>query len=131
MVPALLSGVSVVPVTQTLFGRDGNCYAACLSSILEIPIERGTGTHGGHLDAVNRFLATRNLAIVRVPYRAEAWEKMNRGAWCVLAGRSPRGDFLHAVVGRDGRIVFDPHPSRSGIATLASVDLFVARPRFP
>lgn len=121
----------MVPVTQTLFGREGNCYAACLASILEIPIDRITGTHGGHLDPVNRFLAAHGLGIVRVTYRADAWERMNRGAWCVLAGKSPRGEFLHAVVGRDGRLVFDPHPSRDGIATFKSVDLFVARPRRP
>ncbi len=27
------------PVFQTRFGRDGNCYAACLASILEIDLD--------------------------------------------------------------------------------------------
>jgi hypothetical protein len=38
-------------------------------------------------------------------------------AFHVLSGKSPRGDFLHSVVGWRDKIVHDPHPARTGLAS--------------
>ena len=43
----------------------------------------------------------------------------------VLAGGSPRGDYLHAVVARGSEIVHDPHPSRVGLMDHVDVTLIV------
>ena len=116
----------MVPVTQTIFGApNGNCYAACLASILELPI-KDVPNANGNIDSVNRFLATRGLGVVRIPYSESAWKTIRRGAWCILFGVSPR-ELLHAVVGKDGVMVHDPHPSRAGLRRIEGVDLFVAR----
>ncbi len=46
---------------------------------------------------------------------------------CIASGPSPRGRFLHSVVARQGEIVWDPHPSRAGLAGDIT-DLIVVRP---
>lgn len=38
------------------------------------------------------------------------------GGCYLLTGPSPRGDWNHTVVARAGEIVWDPHPSRDGLA---------------
>lgn len=36
----------------------------------------------------------------------------------IASGPSPRGEFLHAILvsGADGTLIWDPHPSRAGLA---------------
>ncbi|WP_282638114.1 hypothetical protein [Sphingobacterium thalpophilum] len=34
-----------------------------------------------------------------------------------VTGKSPRGDFNHIVIYKDGKMVHDPHPSGAGILT--------------
>jgi hypothetical protein len=49
--------------------------------------------------------------------------------WCMLHGVSPRdrdnGKMLHSVVGYEGRIWFDPHPSRRGILTIEEAEIII------
>jgi len=51
-----------------------------------------------------------------------AWQPLG---YCILAGKSPRGDFAHAVVGWGMQVVHDPHPSRAGIVTCTEVIVLV------
>jgi len=111
------------PVDQTLFGEGvGNCFSASVASLLELPI-----------DEVPSFCADAE----HWPHNFEAWVRQRgysffdlhlwsdpewhpaEGQLCELAGRSPRGEFDHSVVGQytDGKyqIVHDPHPSRDGL----------------
>src|SRR5580692_7025464 len=102
------------PVDQTLFGQKGNCYAAVMASILELPLEAVPGDLGIKGDviyqAANDLLAPFGLAIVVFRWVAgETWFAP-KDAWHVLSGPSPRGDWLHATVGRGGSMIHDPHP---------------------
>jgi hypothetical protein len=53
----------------------------------------------------------------------------------IVGGHSPRGDFLHAVVGDvRGNVVWDPHPSRAGLIDVVDVLLpvpLLARAGYP
>lgn len=107
---------------ESLDGILGDCWRACIASMLELPAEEvphfvndnprdwWTDTQvylyeqtGGYID---------NLAPV-FPLEDE---------YTIAVGPSPRGDFYHAViVHRDGSLAHDPHPSRDGLPSIADV----------
>lgn len=113
------------PVDQTTFGvPGGNCFTACVASLLELPI-----------DEVPYFMADddwfpgfqqwlKRWGLWAVGF---AWdEKWRPDGLCILSGvtvRHPTG--LHSVVARGDAIVHDPHPSRAGLVTRTDVILLV------
>lgn len=106
-------------VKQTSFGTQptlpdvGNCLAACVASILELPISQVPNfsfTPNGedwYEDKLLTWLKTRGFTALFVKYDPELGRL---GCYCVASGKSPRGDHLHAVVYKDGKVVWDPHP---------------------
>ena len=112
------------PVDQTTFGfPGGNCFSACVASILELPIEDvpyfmgdGTaeGTGGQWWDRFLAWLAPRGYVAVYHPEGSAAPEGLH-----ILSGHSPRRPedrgAMHAVVARGTEILHDPHPSRAGL----------------
>lgn len=119
------------PVKQTLFGGPdgpieeiGNCYPACIASILEIPLEdvphffQLERNSEKSLDLILSWSQERSLTIICYAY--EEWlHRYFPNFIGIIGGQSPRGDFDHAVVGRITKtgweILHDPHPSNSGI----------------
>lgn len=110
------------PVDQTIFelGR-GNCFAACLASILELPIidviHFPDGKYPLWRDIVNDWLASKDMFFIDIALNNDMRDSQVR-YWGhhIIMGDSPRsGDIRHAVVGYQGKIVFDPHPSRDGL----------------
>jgi len=105
----------MIPVNQTRFegAAGGNCLAACLASILELPLDE--------VDTPALFdKATMWQAIMRIT--------LPRGlrpfSYHVGGGDSPAiappGFHIacsasHATVALDGKIVHDPHPRRLGL----------------
>jgi len=120
----------MIPVFQTRFGKPhGNCHAACLASILHVPLDEvptGLFERKDWQDVINAYLRPMNLGLVVFDYtEGETWW-IPPGVFHVLSGPSPRGDFWHSVVGRDGVLVHDPHPSGAGlVGTEREVQLFV------
>lgn len=117
------------PVDQTTFGHPGgNCFSACVASLLELPItdvpyfmdeSEGRAKWHEQLDAwlEPRGFYASHFVIVDLE-RAE----MPRGHF-ILVGRSPRGD--HAVIARGRDVVHDPHPSRDGLLVVEGFVLLV------
>lgn len=105
------------PVFQTKFGdKSGNCFAACVASILELPLETVPNVCVLGDDWFDSFIfwcGTIGYSYVELVIEHR---KMSDGQYCVVVGKSPRGDFKHCVVGRfeDGEIevVHDPHPDK-------------------
>jgi hypothetical protein len=106
----------MIEVTQTELGADnprGNCLAACLASILELPIDAVPDFYECEQAGRNwfivltEFLATRGLQPV---------EGGQRDRHHIGVGASPRSSHSHAVVMLGDKIVWDPHPSRSGLS---------------
>lgn len=129
----------MIPVWQTVTrspddhdGPPGNCFAACLASLLEISIDevpqptisdRGVwSAPGGYWERIATFLHKRGLHMVEIDrdlskqneYSSAAYLESPGLLW-IATGFSPRGNFLHSVVCRDLEIVHDPHPDRTGI----------------
>ncbi len=116
----------MIPIDQTKFGMpNGNCMAACIASILEIPIEtvKIKESDSWYKD-VNGWLHTEHglalMTVTKIPY----WFK----GYLILCGVSPR-NIEHATVGQvvEGvaTIVHDPHPSRDGIADITEIMVLV------
>lgn len=116
------------PIDQTTFGvKNGNCFSACVATILDLPIEEvpifveKENWWGAFLE----WLKPRG-------YYALCWHLKNKDKSLldsyginILGGKSPRGDFLHAVVADGSKIVHDPHPSRDGIGELSDFTIIV------
>lgn len=101
-------------IRQTRFGKpDGNCLEACLASLFHFDIE--TIPHfvaeDDWVGAMNDWLAF-NLGIEVVYTSDLEWVQ---GRDHLISGMSPRGPFGHTCVGRDGSILFDPHPDETGL----------------
>lgn len=125
------------PIDQTTFGKGtGNCMAACVASVLELPLDAIPDLRGDHQYAIlSSWLMTLDLGIFSLGFapalpladftsRHTFWGT----GFAIAGGKSPRGDFGHAVVMRyDGKIVHDPHPSRAGIENIDGVDFIVPK----
>lgn len=133
------------PIAQNIFGpMIGNCYTACVASVLEIPLE----------DVPNWAL------LLAEDYMPEAWNKAinswtrERGFYILTttAPEDPENDFVakgeilqgihhliggkaraddgslvnHSVVGLNGKIVWDPNQKRnSGLEIVEDYSVFV------
>lgn len=117
------------PVTQTkLHAADGihsgNCYAAALASLLELPLwmvppfEDMFGRPSGGLwytrtdEWLHRMFG---LEIVTMP----GHNVDHLPEFYIANGPSPRG-VMHSTIYSGGRMVHDPHPSGAGISEVKS-----------
>lgn len=119
----------MIPVNQTLFGgKEGNCFEACLASIMEVPIEIFPGYKDADwLALYNRFLgANFGLQLLLIAGEQHQLFKVQFGMDChhLISGQGPRG-LKHSVVGLNGRMVHDPHPDGSGLVEVDTWDFLV------
>ncbi len=114
----------MTPVDMTDFGtKTGNCFQACLASILEVPLDEVPHfmtMRGDWFEHFNNWMAERGLFTVEVSLNAEKIIScLSPRQWVIITGRSSRG-CDHAVVGRSSDdeanpgflLIHDPHPSR-------------------
>jgi len=112
------------PVYQTQSGghdeeTPGNCFAACLASLLEVPLDSVPHLVGDSdwMGKANDWLAQFDLAILSFAPPSEPgmpWPG-DGGCYHLMGGYGPDGD-AHAVVARDGELVHDPlGPDASGL----------------
>lgn len=128
----------MIRVDQTVFEvPGGNCFSACVASLLELPIEQvpyfmgdepfDTEPRDDWFPTLLDWLEPRGWWAVPVPLNND-WRP---SGLCILSGKSPRGDFDHSVVamgrgcGEPLEVVHDPHPSRAGVTSLVDVVLLV------
>ncbi len=109
-------------VTQTAFGRPhGNCFEACLASILELKLEdipRYTGDDW--LERFNKWLQWQySLQLVVAHHYAPD------RTYSIANGPNQRGR-PHSVVMKGDELVHDPNPDRGGLSSVDHVMLFVA-----
>jgi hypothetical protein len=108
----------MIPVDQTKFGMpDGNCMAASVASVLELPLVTVPDlAHVQWLPVLAAFAEAHELCL-----RVSAAPPPG---YSIACGDGPRG-FQHAVVAKDGRIVHDPHYERAGLVNVHHFVSFV------
>ncbi len=119
------------PIDQTTFGKGkGNCFAACIASILEVGIDEVPNFVCEYKNWVGETLKWLNKRGFTGMFLTGSEEGVAFRPDCyhVVTGPSPRGDFLHAVVGRGDSLVHDPHPSREFFSKGKVADVFVIIP---
>lgn len=122
------------PVYQTIMTPDkGNCFAACLATVLGLPLDavpnfcaRGTKWWRD----LQEWLDEKGLVAISVELTASSLGWLPAGIPVILSGKSPRGDWLHAVVGVTEscgfRLYHDPHPDGGFLAEEPTSALFIA-----
>lgn len=107
-------------VTQTILhddpqGRIGNCLQAAIASALDLPLDQVP--HFAEHPHWQREMANWALGHGYTVLYSPTVDGIPLG---VAYGPSPRAP-SHAVVVRDGVIVWDPHPPRAGILSVTGV----------
>jgi len=126
----------MIPVEQTRLtpAEGGNCYAACIASILECPLDEvpqlrpgqalEDAEWGRYYATLREWLAARHLCLLHFSAEGD-WKPEG---YAILAAKSVRfPEFEHAVVALNGEIVWDPHPERaSGVGAPVTWEIFQA-----
>lgn len=117
----------MIPVYQTHFRDQGNCFEAALASILEINLEDvpDFGSDEQWLFRLADFLEPLDMFYIEIePVNLEEetilkpmFNKMS--IYHFINGTSPRGG-PHACVGRNGFIIHDPHEDGGGLVEIKS-----------
>ena len=124
-------------VTQTILhdpdnGKFGNCFSAALASLTHVDIDDIPVFNGDNWqEDVNTWLKPFGLAYIQWDTEFIDYLKIHygiTGVHHINNGPTDRfnGDVLHSVVAVDGKQVFDPHPSRSGLVKTTSFGIFIA-----
>jgi len=98
------------PVFQTIYGHpDGNCFAACVASILEMELEDVPNFCGDYRDKwtyeLNKWLLQFGLGALTVEFQDEIPIKHG---YCCAGGKGPTG-IMHSVVMKDMKMIHNPH----------------------
>lgn len=125
----------MTPVDQRVFatapGEVGDCFSACLASVLDLPLDEVPVfvAEPDWYGSCVRWLRARGIHLVLLQGLDTTWPWIPPSDLpIIVGGPSPRGPWHHAVVGiwRGGgamEVLHDPHPSRAG---LAGDDIFKA-----
>ena len=104
----------------------GDCFRAVLASLLDKDCKDVPHFLHDNCDSsiflarVNDYLAKHNLCWIEFPYfDVKKWREdsgITRPIYHEICDTSPRfpGTF-HSVVGCDGEVIYDPHPSKLGL----------------
>jgi hypothetical protein len=135
--------VGVKPVMQTRFGRPlGNCWAAAIASILEVPLEavdwavgmtaEEVEPNGPDADVSKEWIRRQEESLKALGYWMARGIPAAQAALLppdvhyLMLGNTP-GGIGHVVVGRGGEIVHDSNPESGGLAVVEELVLLVRR----
>ena len=110
------------PVEQTILAPpEGNCFAACVASILEVGIDDVPNyVDGLWFHRWQNWLA-RQHGLVLFSQESNLLRPPPPGRHVIVGVESPRfAGKMHAVVGLDGAIVWDPHPDPEQLLKLVT-----------
>lgn len=106
-------------------GQYGDCQRAVIATLLDLPISEvphflrdAEGDPTIYWESLQAFVRQHGYAYLTVPAKTGcAFYGDDGPIYHEISGPSPRGNGVsHAVVGCNGEIVFDPHPSKAGLA---------------
>lgn len=123
----------MIPVTQTREGSSGDCIAACIASILNLPLDQIPDVNGQVFKSIggpwwvrlDDALHSLGYGILVMNVKSLHTICPCPGSVCILLGKSIRG-VGHAVVGKitdsiETEMIHDPHWDRTGLITVEHV----------
>lgn len=141
----------MIELTQTCLYPDGNCWQTAVACILDLDPEvmppqsnydkRELGADGewrrvgpNYNNVLQSYLKKHHgLAYVELHTPEEALARLRIVGYHLITGDTVRseayGGVRHVVVGKDGEMVWDPHPSRAGLTTEIHWALLVPHPK--
>jgi hypothetical protein len=114
--------VDVIPTRQTIFGYPhGNCFQACVASITDTPLEEVPhfcdGENENWWSDTKKWCEQNGLVVVNFEWNINLLPTLEAiDDHYIVSGPSPRGNWLHSVVGYKGKCVHDPHPDDAMLA---------------
>lgn len=120
------------PIHQTLFGdKRGNCLQAAVASVLELSLDEVPNFSDWYKYTdwakwIDEWTVPRGFYMIDVPvstFISEDGELYKPHGYHLLNGKSPRGDFYHVIVCKDGKKIHDPYPE--GDCELATEETWV------
>ncbi len=125
------TGVAGAIVQPTTGWPNGECVRASYASLLDWPIDRVPRFDPGTLDGKNqiaaerRWLGTLGLDLVIVP--GDAGPTLPENLPHLISVSTTRGPHGHRVVGRGGKLAWDPHPGGSVVTKIRAFYFLVPR----
>lgn len=119
-------------VMQTIISKNGNCFPACLATVLGLKLEdipnfamASKGDRTKYWELVKDYLTTIGYKHTLVPFRRVKGTPQLNGLVIVI-GSAPTGS-THSVVYRDGSLFHDPHPNGNGVMPDQAVILEISK----
>ena len=114
----------MIPIQQTILHTEttkGNCLQAAIASILELSLEEVPVFEGDswYLQLMHWLEDCYEIELARWDYEVQF------KGYYLVTGQSPRGNFKHIVVYKNGKMIHDPHPDKTGLVEIESVWLLV------
>lgn len=111
--------IPMKPIKQTRIGSKGNCFEACIASILELKINDVPDLNAFEencewVPLLNKWLSRYDVCYIECNIERNDMDSFfkDRNFYYILIGKTSRSeDILHAVVGYNSKIVHDPHPN--------------------
>ena len=121
-------------VFQTKFGSEGNCFAACIASLVETDIENlpflsnYKDNWDKYLDATNEYLRT-NFEIILLYNDYEDWaDYINdnfKNSFYIVSGDSNKDGLEHAVLYKNGKLNHNPNDRGTEIVNIKHAYVFL------
>ncbi len=113
----------MTPVKQTRLGKNGNCFEASIACLLNLKLEEVPDLlayeHGPWMEKLNNWLAKEyklTYMEVHIPIKEADDFFSDKDFFHIICGNTTRSTHIkHAVIGRKGKMVHDPHPSNIGL----------------
>ena len=107
------------PVDQEVLSSiNGDCFRACIESILECELKDIPDFMGGGEQFFNYRISdwSKKIGVILIDATIEDPESDEyKDMFLVATGKSPRGNCNHAVIFQNGEMVHDPHPEKLGL----------------
>ena len=124
----------MIEIKQTVFGDHGNCFAACVASLFELPLDEIPDFCSLPPDWWEHFqnwLKEKRMCAIEVRLEQKCLIG-SEGCLCVLSGWSPREKSrFHSVIAKTSysgfEYVFDPHPDNTFLDGDPTHALFLVR----